>query len=99
MDYMRRSDFTRWTNSMTFLRRYIREGNLSNENAADGGGVVIATVDTVAALEPTFVVAGRKKVTNDNHPKIIAESLAISAGLLDICDRGGHGGRHRHPDG
>ena len=34
----------------------------------------IANLDTVAALEPTFVVAGHKKVANDNDPKIIAES-------------------------
>ncbi len=34
----------------------------------------IANLETVAALEPTFVVAGHKKVANDNNPKIIAES-------------------------
>ena len=34
----------------------------------------IANLDTVAALEPTFVVAGHKKVANENDPKIIAES-------------------------
>jgi glyoxylase-like metal-dependent hydrolase (beta-lactamase superfamily II) len=34
----------------------------------------IANLDAVAALEPAFVVAGHKKVENDNDPKIIAES-------------------------
>jgi glyoxylase-like metal-dependent hydrolase (beta-lactamase superfamily II) len=34
----------------------------------------IANLDQVAALEPTFVVAGHKKVENDNDPKIIGES-------------------------
>jgi len=34
----------------------------------------IANLDTVAALEATFVVAGHKKVDNDNDPKIIVES-------------------------
>ncbi len=34
----------------------------------------IANLDAVAALKPTFVVAGHKKVANDNDPKIIAES-------------------------
>jgi hypothetical protein len=34
----------------------------------------IANLGTVAALEPTFVVAGHKKVANDNDPKIIAVS-------------------------
>ena len=34
----------------------------------------IANLDQVAALKPTFVVAGHKKVENDNDPKIIAES-------------------------
>src|ERR1700694_2649521 len=34
----------------------------------------IANLDEVAALEPTVVVAGHKKVENDNDPKIIAES-------------------------
>ena len=34
----------------------------------------IANLDAVAALGPDFVVAGHKKVENDNHPKIIAES-------------------------
>ena len=34
----------------------------------------IANLDKVAALEPTFVVAGHKKVQNGNDPKIIAES-------------------------
>jgi hypothetical protein len=34
----------------------------------------IANLDKVAALEPTFVVAGHKKVDNDNDPKIIGES-------------------------
>jgi glyoxylase-like metal-dependent hydrolase (beta-lactamase superfamily II) len=34
----------------------------------------IANLDAVAALEPTIVVAGHKKVENDNDPKIIAES-------------------------
>jgi len=34
----------------------------------------ITNLDKVAALEPTFVVAGHKKVENDNDPKIIAES-------------------------
>jgi glyoxylase-like metal-dependent hydrolase (beta-lactamase superfamily II) len=34
----------------------------------------IANLDEVAALDPTFVVAGHKKVENDNDPKIIAES-------------------------
>jgi glyoxylase-like metal-dependent hydrolase (beta-lactamase superfamily II) len=34
----------------------------------------IANLDAVAALEPAIVVAGHKKVYNDNDPKIIAES-------------------------
>ena len=34
----------------------------------------IANLDEVAALDPAFVVAGHKKVENDNDPKIIAES-------------------------
>ena len=34
----------------------------------------IANLDQVAALEPTMVVAGHKKVENDNNPKIIRES-------------------------
>jgi glyoxylase-like metal-dependent hydrolase (beta-lactamase superfamily II) len=34
----------------------------------------IANLDEVAALEPAFVVAGHKKVENDNDPKIIGES-------------------------
>jgi glyoxylase-like metal-dependent hydrolase (beta-lactamase superfamily II) len=34
----------------------------------------ITNLDDVAALEPTFVVAGHKKVENDNDPKIIGES-------------------------
>jgi hypothetical protein len=34
----------------------------------------IANLGTVAALEPTFFVAGHKKVANDNDPKIIAVS-------------------------
>ncbi len=34
----------------------------------------IANLDEVAALEPAFVVAGHKKVENDNDPKIISES-------------------------
>jgi glyoxylase-like metal-dependent hydrolase (beta-lactamase superfamily II) len=34
----------------------------------------IANLDKVAALEPAVVVAGHKKVANDNDPKIIGES-------------------------
>jgi glyoxylase-like metal-dependent hydrolase (beta-lactamase superfamily II) len=34
----------------------------------------ITNLDEVAALEPTFVVAGHKKVENNNDPKIIGES-------------------------
>jgi glyoxylase-like metal-dependent hydrolase (beta-lactamase superfamily II) len=34
----------------------------------------ITNLDKVAALEPTFVVAGHKKVENSNDPKIIGES-------------------------
>ena len=34
----------------------------------------VANLDEVAALEPTFVVAGHKKVENNNDPKIIGES-------------------------
>jgi glyoxylase-like metal-dependent hydrolase (beta-lactamase superfamily II) len=34
----------------------------------------IANLDEVAALNPTVVVAGHKKVENGNDPKIIAES-------------------------
>lgn len=34
----------------------------------------IANLDQVAALEPTLVVAGHKKVENSNDPKIIGES-------------------------
>ncbi len=34
----------------------------------------ITNLDEVAALKPTFVVAGHKKVQNNNDPKIIGES-------------------------
>jgi hypothetical protein len=34
----------------------------------------IANLDAVAALQPTFVVAGHKKVDSDNDPTIIGES-------------------------
>jgi glyoxylase-like metal-dependent hydrolase (beta-lactamase superfamily II) len=34
----------------------------------------IANLDEIAALEPTIVVAGHKKIENDNDPKIIRES-------------------------
>jgi glyoxylase-like metal-dependent hydrolase (beta-lactamase superfamily II) len=34
----------------------------------------ITNLDTVAALEPTVVVAGHKKVENNNDPRIIGES-------------------------
>ena len=34
----------------------------------------VANLDKVAALEPKLVVAGHKKVENDNDPKIIRES-------------------------
>jgi hypothetical protein len=34
----------------------------------------ITNLDNVAALEPTFVVAGHKKVENNNDPKIIGET-------------------------
>ena len=34
----------------------------------------IANLDEVAVLEHTFVVAGHKKVENNNDPKIIGES-------------------------
>ena len=34
----------------------------------------IANLDKIAALQPTVVVAGHKKVDRDNDPKIIAES-------------------------
>jgi glyoxylase-like metal-dependent hydrolase (beta-lactamase superfamily II) len=34
----------------------------------------IANLDEIAALNPTIVVAGHKKVENDNDPKIIGES-------------------------
>jgi glyoxylase-like metal-dependent hydrolase (beta-lactamase superfamily II) len=34
----------------------------------------IANLDQVAALKPSFVVAGHKKVDNDNDPNIIGES-------------------------
>jgi hypothetical protein len=34
----------------------------------------IANLDEVAALQPTVVVAGHKKVENTNDPKIIGES-------------------------
>jgi glyoxylase-like metal-dependent hydrolase (beta-lactamase superfamily II) len=34
----------------------------------------IANLGEIAALEPTFVVAGHKKVENNNDPKIIGES-------------------------
>ena len=34
----------------------------------------IANLDIVAALQPTFVVAGHKRVGNGNDPKIIGES-------------------------
>jgi glyoxylase-like metal-dependent hydrolase (beta-lactamase superfamily II) len=41
----------------------------------------IANLDEVAALEPAFVVAGHKKVDDENHPKIIQESQQY---LLDF---------------
>ena len=59
----------------------------------------IANLDTVAALEPAFVVAGHKKVENGNDPKIISGIPAISAGFHPDRRRGDHGGRHRRPDG
>ena len=59
----------------------------------------IANLDKVAALEPAFVVAGHKKVENDNDPKIIGRIPAISAGFLPDRRRGDHSGRHRRPDG
>jgi glyoxylase-like metal-dependent hydrolase (beta-lactamase superfamily II) len=34
----------------------------------------ITNLDAVAALEPALVVAGHKKTSNDNNPKIISES-------------------------
>jgi hypothetical protein len=34
----------------------------------------VPNLDNVAALEPGIVVAGHKKVDNDNDPKIIGES-------------------------
>jgi hypothetical protein len=34
----------------------------------------VANLDVVAALKPTFVVAGHKKVENGNDPKIIGKS-------------------------
>jgi hypothetical protein len=34
----------------------------------------IANLDKLAALKPTLVVAGHKKVGNDNDPEIIGES-------------------------
>ena len=40
----------------------------------------IVNLGEVAALEPTFVVAGHKKVENNNDPKIIGESQQISPG-------------------
>jgi hypothetical protein len=38
------------------------------------GNEWIANLDEVATLEPAVVVAGHKKVENDNNPKIIGES-------------------------
>lgn len=38
----------------------------------------IANLEDIAALNPTFVVAGHKKAENDNDPKIISESPAVS---------------------
>jgi hypothetical protein len=43
----------------------------TNEKARDQW---IANLDQSAALAPTFVVAGHKKVETDNDPKIIGES-------------------------
>ena len=59
----------------------------------------IANLDAVAALGPAFVVAGHKKVSNGNDPKIIAESQGIFAGFHPHRRRGAHDGRHRRPDG
>jgi glyoxylase-like metal-dependent hydrolase (beta-lactamase superfamily II) len=44
----------------------------------------IANLDEVAALEPTFVVAGHKKVENNNDPKIIGESQQYLRNFSEI---------------
>jgi hypothetical protein len=53
----------------------------------------IANLYEVAALEPTFVVAGHRKVDNNNDPRIIGESsrvCATSPGLLPRRPWGGY---------
>jgi glyoxylase-like metal-dependent hydrolase (beta-lactamase superfamily II) len=47
----------------------------------------IANLDEVAALEPTFVVAGHKKVENDNDPKIIGESQQYLRDFSEFVDQ------------
>ncbi len=47
----------------------------------------IANLDEVAALEPAFVVAGHKKVENDNDPKIIGESQTYLRDFSEIVDK------------
>jgi glyoxylase-like metal-dependent hydrolase (beta-lactamase superfamily II) len=47
----------------------------------------IANLDEVAALEPTFVVAGHKKVENDNDSKIIGESQQYLRDFSRIVDQ------------
>jgi hypothetical protein len=59
----------------------------------------IANLDKVAALEPTLVVAGHKKVENSNDPKIIGESQQYLRDFLPHRRRGDDSGRHRRPDG
>jgi hypothetical protein len=46
----------------------------------------IANLDEVAALEPSLVVAGHKKVENGNHPKIIGESQQYLRDFSRIVD-------------
>ncbi len=46
----------------------------------------IANLDALAALEPAIVVAGHKKVDNDNDPKIIAQSQQYLRDFSRIVD-------------
>jgi glyoxylase-like metal-dependent hydrolase (beta-lactamase superfamily II) len=48
----------------------------------------IANLDRVAALRPNFVVAGHKKVGNDNDPKIIGESQQYLRDFTRIAAEG-----------
>jgi glyoxylase-like metal-dependent hydrolase (beta-lactamase superfamily II) len=47
----------------------------------------VANLDEVAALNPTFVVAGHKKVENGNDPKIIGESQQYLRDFSRLADK------------